>query len=137
MPDDDERSPLTRLRETARTGADSIRHAAEEARRRDDVVGGAVRAGAAGTGAIRKGVTALGRKADQGVARAAKNLTLGDYRAEVDAALMEATEVIAAQAVRIAALEERLRQLDAGQGESALPPGAAEDPTGSTEDGRG
>jgi hypothetical protein len=112
--DDGDGSPLTRLRDTVRTGTASARHLAESARQRDDVVGGAVRAGSAGTDAVRRGVASLGRAANQGVSRVAKGLTLGDYRAEVDAALVEAAEVIAAQAARIAALEEQLRGADPG-----------------------
>ncbi|MBK5224854.1 MAG: hypothetical protein JJE52_18660 [Acidimicrobiia bacterium] len=118
---DDDTSPVTRLRDTVRAGADTARHVAGVASKRDDLVGGAVRAGATGTEAVRRGVSAIGKKANQGVTRAAKNLTLGDYRDEVDAALMEATEVIAAQAVRIAALETELHRLKNGPGELAAP----------------
>ena len=122
LADEGDGSPLTRLRDTVRTGAASARLLAQSARQRDDLVGGAVRAGSAGTEAVRRGVTSLGRAADQGVSRAAKSLTLGDYRSEVDAALVEAAEVIAAQATRIAALEEQLRSAEPGSTAAADEP---------------
>lgn len=128
--DHPEVSPLTRLRDTVRSGAETVREAASSARGRDDLVGGAARAGEAGTQAVRRGVASVGRAVDRGVSSAAKGLTLGDYRREVDEALAEAAEVIAAQAVRIAALEEQLRAVTA---RAEL--GAGDDPTTGGADG--
>ena len=115
---EDDTSPITRLRQSLQAGAFLAAQTAEAAAERDDVVGRMVRAGQAGGRALVQGTTAVGSTVNRSVGRAAKSLTLGEYRAEVDQALAEAAEVIAAQAAHIAALEAQLDALT----EDPLPP---------------
>lgn len=109
---DEVSSPVTRLRQSLQMGAAVASHTASSAAQRGDMVGRVVRAGQAGGRKVKDTTVAVGSSVNRGVDRAAGNLTLADYRDEVDRALAEASEVIAAQAAHIAALEvevERLR----------------------------
>ena len=109
----DDTSPVTRLRRGLQAGAALAGHTAAHAAEREDVVGRVVRAGRTGGRKLAETTSAVGGAVNRGVGRAARGLTLGEYREEVDRALAEASEVIAAQAAQIAELEaslERLRQ---------------------------
>lgn len=108
----DDNSPVTRLRRSLQAGAAFAAYTASTASHRPDVVGKALRAGQTGGRKLKDTTVALGGTVNRGVGRAARNLTLGEYRQEVDRALAEASEVIAAQAAQIAALEARLEALD-------------------------
>jgi hypothetical protein len=108
---DDGTSPVTRLRQSLQAGAALASQATSTAAERDDVVGSIVRAGKAGGRKIKETTVALGTTVNRGVGRAAGSLTLGEYRDEVDRALAEASEVIAAQAAQIAALEAQVEKL--------------------------
>lgn len=111
MSDPDDTSPVTRLRRSLQAGAAVATHTAATAAERDDVVGSIVRAGRTGGQRLKETGAALGATVNRGVGRAAGNLTLGEYRDEVDRALAEASEVIAAQAAQIAELEARIEEL--------------------------
>ena len=107
-----EASVVTRLRQSLQLGAAVAAHTAGNAAKRDDVVGKVVRAGQAGGRKVKGATGAVGSTVSRGVGKAAGSLSLADYRDEVDRALAEAAEVVAAQAAQIAALEvevERLR----------------------------
>lgn len=112
----DETSPITRLRRGLQAGAALAGATAAQAAERDDVVGRAVRAGRTGGRKLAETGAAVGGAVNRGVGRAAGSLTLGEYRDEVDRALAEASEVIAAQAAQIAVLEARLEELERDQG---------------------
>ena len=108
----DDTSPVTRLRRGLQAGAALAGHTAAHAAERDDVVGRVVRAGQTGGRKLAETTSAVGGAVNRGVGRAAGSLTLGEYREEMDRALAEAAEVIAAQAAQIAVLEERLEALE-------------------------
>jgi hypothetical protein len=116
MSESDDTSPVTRLRRSLQAGAAVATHTAASAAEREDVVGTIVRAGRTGGQKLKKTGAAIGATVNRGVGRAAGNLTLGEYRDEVDRALAEASEVIAAQAAQIAELEARLAELDRRRG---------------------
>lgn len=109
-------SPVTRLRQSLQVGAAIASHTASTAAQRGDVVGKVMRAGQAGGRKLKETTAAVGSTVNRGVGRAAGNLTLGEYRDEVDLALAEASEVITAQAAQIAALEAEVEQLRDQQG---------------------
>ncbi len=111
--DDPEREPsvVTRLRQSLQLGAAVAAHTAGTAAGRDDVVGKVVRASQAGGRKVKDATTAVGTTVSRGVGKAAGNLSLSDYRDEVDRALAEAAEVVAAQAAQIAALEAQIERL--------------------------
>lgn len=106
--DNDATSPVTRLRQSLQAGAALAATTATRAAERGDVAGRVARAGQAGGRKVKDATVAVGTAVNRGVGRAAKSLTLGEYREEVDRALAEAAEVIAAQ---IDALESRLDEL--------------------------
>ena len=109
--DADTTSPVTRLRQSLQAGAALAATTASTAAERSDVAGRVARAGKTGGRKVKEATVAVGAAVNKGVGRAAKTLTLGEYRDEVDAALAEAAEVIAAQAAQIDALEARLAEL--------------------------
>jgi hypothetical protein len=111
---DDAPSPVTRLRQSLQMGAAVASHTASSAAQRGDVVGKVVRAGQAGGRKVKDTTVAVGSSVNRGVGRAAGNLTLAEYRDEVDRALAEASEVVAAQAAQIAALEVEVERLRSG-----------------------
>jgi hypothetical protein len=111
MAESDDASPVTRLRQTLQAGAAVATQTASTAAERDDVVGRVVRAGQSGGLKLKERTVAVGATVNRGVGRAARNLTLGEYREEVDRALAEAAEVVAAQAAHIAALEAQVAEL--------------------------
>ncbi|MDZ7679370.1 MAG: hypothetical protein U5K29_12565 [Acidimicrobiales bacterium] len=111
----DDPSPVTRLRQSLQAGAALASHTASTAADRPDVVGRVVRAGQAGGRRLRDTTVSVGTTVNRGVGRAAASLTLGEYREEVDRALAEASEVIAAQAAQIAALEATLESMQREQ----------------------
>jgi erythromycin esterase-like protein len=111
-PSSDDNSPVTRLRRSLQAGAAFASYTATTAAGRPDVVGKVVRTGQTGGRRLKDTTVALGTAVNRGVGRAARSLTLGEYREEVDRALAEASEVIAAQAAQISALEARLEALD-------------------------
>lgn len=106
-----EPSALTRLRQSLQLGAAVAVHTANSAARRDDVVGKVVRASQSGGRKVREATVAVGSTVNRSVGRAAGNLSMAEYRDEVDRALAEAAEVIAAQAAQIAALEAEVNRL--------------------------
>jgi hypothetical protein len=111
MDEPDDTSPVTRLRQTLQAGAAMATQTASTTAERDDVVGRVVRAGRSGGRKLKETTAAVGATVNRGVGRAARNLTLGEYREEVDRALAEASEVVAAQAAHIAALEAQVAEL--------------------------
>jgi hypothetical protein len=115
MSEPDDTSPVTRLRRSLQAGAAVASHTAATAAERDDVVGTIVRAGRSGGQKLKQTGAAIGATVNRGVGKAAGNLTLGEYRDEVDRALAEASEVIAAQAAQIAELEARVAELSRRQ----------------------
>lgn len=110
-PSDHEPSVVTRLRQSLQLGAAVAAHTAGTAAQRDDVVGKVVRAGQTGGRKVKDATTAVGSTVGRGVGRAAGNLSLAEYRDEVDRALTEAAEVVVAQAAQIAALEAEVERL--------------------------
>lgn len=110
---DREPSVVTRLRQSLQLGAAAAAHTAGTAAQRDDVVGKVMRAGQTGGRKVKEATSAVGSTVGRGVGRAAGNLSLAEYRDEVDHALVEAAEVAVAQAAQIAALEAEVAQLRA------------------------
>lgn len=112
---DQDPSVVTRLRQSLQLGAAVVAHTAGTAAQRDDVVGKVVRAGQTGGRRVKDATGAVGSTVSRGVGRAAGNLSLAEYRDEVDRALAEAAEVVAAQAAQIAALEAEVERLRGDQ----------------------
>jgi erythromycin esterase-like protein len=110
MSEHEDTSPVTRLRRSLQAGAAVAAHTATTAAERADVVGTLARAGRTGGERLKQATAAIGATVNRGVGKAAGSLTLGEYRDEVDRALAEASEVIAAQAAQIAELEARLAE---------------------------
>lgn len=117
MSEHDDTSAVTRLRRSLQAGATAAVHTASTAAERADLVGTITRAGRSGGEKLKRTTAAIGTSVNRGVGRAAGSLTLGEYRDEVDRALAEASEVIAAQAAQIAELEARLALLDGSDGD--------------------
>lgn len=112
MSDPDDASAVTRLRRSLRAGAEAVASTASAVAERRDLAGTIARVGRTGGAKLKQAGAALGATVNRGVGRAAGNLTLGEYRDEVDRALAEAAEVIAAQAAHIAELEARLAAIE-------------------------
>lgn len=104
---DERKSVGERARERARVATEVARRKGDDLRTSNERIGSAA-------DKLDRGLKDVNSKLGRELGRQAEKLSLGEYRSELDAALDQALEVVAAQAAEIEALRIRLGVLEGG-----------------------